>query len=208
MPDWPPTTHGADHEGVTSKAARRRFKKAERLRAFRERQTPGRRGQQVVGAVSALLIGLLLLAYGGLMFTGTVGLTGTSERLRVDSCAIVSEGGRRATECYGQLLSSGGTLIDAHAAIQADARVGSTVAVRDLPVVGLETLGFRAVAGWATVIVLGLLLLDAGVGTTSALRGPHTVAVGRPHRFGRLAKTVIAGTLVYGIAVLWSHVGP
>ncbi|MEU6352275.1 hypothetical protein ABZ896_23615 [Streptomyces sp. NPDC047072] len=193
---------------MTSKAARRRFKKAERLRAFREKRSPGRRGRQTVGAVLGGMVGLLLLAYGGLMFTGAVGLTGASERLRVDSCAMVWEGGKRATECYGQLLSPDGTLIDTRAAMQADARVGSTVAVRDLPVVGLETLGFRAVAGWATVTLLGLLLIDVGICAVPILRGPHTVAAARPRRTGRLARAVLAGTLVYGIAVLWSHMGP
>lgn len=58
------------------------------------------------------------------MLAGAVGLSGTAERLHVDSCAVVrTYNNKPTTECHGRLLSAGGRLIDTDA-LQGDRRLG------------------------------------------------------------------------------------
>ncbi|MER5185688.1 hypothetical protein ABT009_46845 [Streptomyces sp. NPDC002896] len=212
---------------MTSKAARRRFRKAERLRAFRASQQvgsgkwvnsgSGRQLRTVVAVMVFLVFGVLLSAFGGLMFAGAVGLSGTSGRLHVESCGSVIESGKPVTRCFGELRSSSGRLVDPAAVVQADARVGATIAVRDEPLVGLETLGFRALEGWATVTALGFLVLDFAILLVLALRSKGPLRVSRgvnrsgmrfataaasPRSMLWLAGSVAVGALVYGTAVL------
>ncbi|MFF7549453.1 hypothetical protein ACFZCU_38330 [Streptomyces canus] len=199
---------------MTSKAARRRFKKAERLRTFRQtqrRQRGEQRGERFRSALAALVglvFGVVLTGYCGLMLAGAVGLSGTSERLHVDSCAVVrTYNNKPTTECHGQLLSAGGRLIDTDAVIDADARIGSTIAVRDQPLAGLETLGFRAIAGWATLTVMGLFVLAFGIVSALTLCGWGAAATaGSRYSAAPLAVAVGAGGLIYFIAVLYEHV--
>lgn len=197
---------------MTSKAAGRRFKKAERLRAFREAQRsrrPKQRRERVRTAFAALVgiaFGMVLTGYAGLMLAGAVGLSGTSEHLRVDSCAVVRSDNKPMTECRGQLLSADGRLIDTDAVIAADARIGSTIAVRDQPLVGLETLGFRAVSGWATLTVTGLLVLAFGMVTGLTLCGWVAASATVPRTVLALAAASAVGGLTYGLAVLYEHV--
>ncbi|MFF0013902.1 hypothetical protein [Streptomyces sp. NPDC005374] len=197
---------------MTSKAARQRFKKAERLRAFREAQRnrrPERLRERVRRAFAALVgiaFGVVLTGYAGLMLAGAVGLTGTSEYLRVDACAVVRNGNKPMTECHGQLLSADGRSIDTDAVIAADARIGSTIAVRDQPLVGLETLGFRAVSGWAALTVTGLLVLGFGMITGLTLCGWVAASATGPLTVLVLAAASAVGGLTYGLAVLYEHV--
>jgi hypothetical protein len=199
---------------VTSKAARRRFKKAERLRTFRQtqrRQRGEQRGERFRSALAALVglvFGVVLTGYCGLMLAGAVGLSGTSERLHVDSCAVVrTYNNKPTTECHGQLLSAGGRVIDTDAVIEADARIGSTIAVRDQPLTGLETLGFRAIAGWATLTVMGLFVLAFGIVSALTLCGWGAAATaGSRYSAAPLAVAVGAGGLIYLLAVLYEHV--
>ncbi|WP_328744571.1 hypothetical protein OHT57_04330 [Streptomyces sp. NBC_00285] len=198
---------------MTSKAARRRFKKAERLRAFRGTQRnrrPKQRGEKVRTALAALVgtvFGVVLTGYAGLMLAGAVGLSGTSDYLHVDSCAVVRpDHNKPVTQCRGQLLSPGGRLIDPDAVIQADARIGSTIAVRDQPLVGLETLGFRAVSGWATLTVTGLLVLALGMIAGFTLCGSSLASETGARTLLVLTGVIAVGGLAYGLAVLYEHV--
>ena len=196
---------------MTSKTARRRFKKAERLRAFRATQRgrrPKQRCQKVRTAAVALVtlvFGVVLTGYAGLMLAGAVGLTGTSGHLRVDACEVVWTDNKPTTECHGQLLSADGRLADTDAVIQADARIGSTIAVRDQPFVGLETLGFRAVSGWATLTLAGLLVLVLGVITSLTLCAGDVASATGPRTVRVLAAAIAVGTLTYALAVLYGH---
>jgi hypothetical protein len=197
---------------MTSKAARRRFKKADRLRAFREArrgEAVTRRGERFRSAMAALMLlvcGVLLTGYSGLMFAGATGLSGTAGRLHVDSCAVVRPyNNKPVIECRGQLLSADGRLVDTDAVIEADARVGATIAVRDQPLTGLETLGFRAVAGWATMTVMGLAVLAFGCVTALTLFGLDAAATVAT-RYGAVLVGIVAlGGLVYFLTVLYEH---
>ncbi|WP_280859078.1 hypothetical protein [Streptomyces sp. SAI-144] len=198
---------------MTSKAARRRFKKAERLRTFRQTQWKkrgeqrGERFRSAVAALVGLVFGVVLTGYCGLMLAGAVGLSGTAERLHVDSCAVVrTYNNKPTTECHGQLLSAGGRLIDTDAVIEADARIGSTIAVRDQPLTGLETLGFRAIVGWATLTVTGLFVLAFGIVPALTLCGWDAAATAGSRYGATLAVAVGAGGLIYLLAVLYEHV--
>ncbi|WP_158012981.1 hypothetical protein [Streptomyces sp. Root369] len=199
---------------MTSKAGRRRFKKAERLRTFRQTQRKQRREQWVerlrtaLAALVGLVFGVVLTGYCGLMLAGAVGLSGTSGRLHVDSCAVVrTYNNKPTTECHGQLLSAGGRLIDTDAVIDADARIGSTIAVREQPLTGLETLGFRAIVGWATLTVMGLLVIAFSIVQTLTLCGGDAAATaGSRYAAAPLAVAVGAGGLIYLLAVLYEHV--
>jgi hypothetical protein len=151
------------------------------------------------------------------MFAGAVGLSGTPERLHVESCGSVIEGSKRVTRCFGELRSDSGRLVNPAASIDAGSRAGATIAVRDDPLVGLETLGFRAVEGWATVTALGALLLHFGMLVLFARpsRGRLGVARGRNRAGTRsaaavanlrlmlgLTGAVVVGALVYGATAL------
>ncbi|WP_406172409.1 hypothetical protein OIE52_04930 [Streptomyces canus] len=197
---------------MTSKAARRRFKKAERLRTFRQTQRKkrgeqrGERFRSAVAALVGLVFGVVLTGYCGLMLAGAVGLSGTSGRLHVDSCAVVrTYNNKPTTECHGQLLSTGGRLIDTDAVIEADARIGSTIAVRDQPLTGLETLGFRAIVGWATLTVMGLFVLAFGIVSALTLCGWGVAATAGSRYIAAPAAAVGAGGLIYLLAVLYEH---
>ncbi|WP_329238748.1 hypothetical protein [Streptomyces canus] len=160
-----------------------------------------------MAALVGLVFGVVLTGYCGLMLAGAVGLSGTSERLHVDSCAVVrTYNNKPTTECHGQLLSAGGRLIDTDAVIQADARIGSTIAVRDQPLAGLETLGFRAIAGWATLTVMGLLFLAFGIVSALTLCGWDAAATAGSRYIAAPAAAVGAGGLIYFLAVLYEHV--
>ena len=198
---------------MTSKAARRRFKKAERLRTFRQTQRKkrgeqrGERFRSALAALVGLVFGVVLTGYCGLMLAGAVGLSGTAERLHVDSCEVVrTYNNKPTTECHGQLLSAGGRLIDTDAVIEADARIGSTIAVRDQPLAGLETLGFRAIAGWATLTVMGLFVLAFGIVSALTLCGWGAAATAGSRYIAAPAAAVGAGGLIYFLAVLYEHV--
>jgi hypothetical protein len=197
---------------MTSKAARRRFKKADRLRAFREArrgEAVTRRGEQFRSAMAALMLfvcGVLLTGYSGLMFAGATGLSGTAGRLYVDSCAVVRPyNDKPVIECRGQLLSTDGRLVDTDAVIQADAGVGATIPVRDQPLTGLETLGFRAVAGWATMTVMGLTALAFGCVTALTMCGLDGAATVGTRYSAALAGIAALGGLVYFLTVLYEH---
>ncbi|MFF1301944.1 hypothetical protein [Streptomyces sp. NPDC058307] len=197
---------------MTSKVARRRFEKARRLRAFRETRRKerwkerGERFRSVLAVLTFLAFGVVLTGYCGLMLAGAVGLSGTSGRLHVDSCAVVrTERNKPTTECHGQLLSPAGRLVDADAVIEADARIGATIPVRDQPLTGLETLGFRAIAGWATLTVMGLAVLDFGMVTLFTLCGWEAAATAGSRSGVTLAAGVGVGGLVYLLAVLYEH---
>jgi hypothetical protein len=161
-----------------------------------------------------LVFGVSLSALGGLMFAGAVGLSGTSGRLHVESCGSVIESGKPVTKCFGELRPSSGRLVDPDAAIQANARIGATIAVRDEPLVGLETLGFRALEGWATMTVLGFFVLDCGILLLVDLRrkGPLHVSRGVNGSGMRFAAAVasprsmlwLAGTVAVGALVYWT----
>ncbi|MDQ0913041.1 hypothetical protein QFZ22_009026 [Streptomyces canus] len=204
---------GSRGEAVTSKAGRRRFKKTERLRTFRQTQGKkrgeerGERFRSAVAALFALVFGVVLTGYCGLMLAGAVGLSGTAGRLHVDSCAVVrTYNNKPTTECHGQLLSPGGRLIDTDAVIEADARIGSTIAVRDQPLTGLETLGFRAIAGWAALTVMGLFVLAFAIVTALTLCGWGAAATAGSRYGAALGVAAGAGGLVYFLAVLYEHV--
>lgn len=197
---------------MTSKAARRRSKKAARLRAFRESRRENRskrRGERfrtALGVVVAAVFGVWLTGYAGLMLMGALGLSGTPGNLRVDSCEVVrTHNNKPTTECHGELLSSTGRLTDADAVIAADARIGSTIAVREQPYVGLETVGPRAVVGWATLTVMGLLVLDTGL--FMVLGADDRTAASTTARRSRLSLSAAtaAGGLLYGLTVLYEH---
>jgi hypothetical protein len=197
---------------MTSKAARRRFKKADRLRTFRETrrgEAVTRRVEQIrsaMGALTFLVFGVVLTGYCGVMFAGATGLSGTAGRLHVDSCAVVRPyNNKPVTECRGQLLASDGRLVDTDAVIDAVARIGATIPVRDQRLTGLETLGFRAVAGWAALTVVGLTVLAFGCVTALTLFGLDGAAtVGT--RYGvALAGIAALGGLVYFLTVLYGH---
>lgn len=197
---------------MTSKAARRRFRKAERLRAFREtrrRKRWERRGERfrsAVGALVAVVFGVVLTGYAGLMLVGALGLSGTPGKLYVDSCDVVrTYNNKPSTECHGELLSGTGRLVDTDAVIEADARIGSTIAVRDQPYAGLETLGPRAVVGWATLTVMGLLLLDTGIVMARAAGNRTADATTGSRTLLALAAATAAGGLLYGLTVLYEH---
>ncbi|MFF7280966.1 hypothetical protein [Streptomyces griseorubiginosus] len=197
---------------MTSKAARRRFKKAERLRALREarRESPwkrrGERFRTALGVVVAFAFGAVLTGYAGLMLAGALGLSGTPGELHVDSCGVVRPyNNKPVTECHGQLLSTTGRLTDPDAMIQADARIGSTIAVRDQPYVGLETLGPRAIVGWATLMLTGLLVLAVGVVMTLAASGRDASSTIHTRAVLRLSAATAAGGLLYGLTVLYEH---
>lgn len=193
---------------MTSKAARRRFKKAERLRAFRKAQGEKPRGDRfrsAVAALTSLALGVVLTGYAGLMLAGALGLSGTAGRLYVDSCAVVRTDSKPTTQCHGELLSNDGRLVDTDAVIDADARIGSTIAVREQPLVGLETLGFRAIAGWAALTVLGLFFLAFGTATARTSSGRSAASATGARTMGRLAAASAVGGLVYGLAVLYEH---
>ncbi|KUN62820.1 hypothetical protein AQJ46_31720 [Streptomyces canus] len=151
------------------------------------------------------MFGVVLTGYCGLMLAGAVGLSGTSGRLHVDSCAVVRTNNKPTTECHGQLLSAGGRLIDTDAVIDADARIGSTIAVRDQPLTGLETLGFRAISGWATLTVTGLFVLAFGIVSALTLCGWDAAATAGSRYIAALAAAVGAGGLIYLLAVLYEH---
>ncbi|MEU9166690.1 hypothetical protein AB0D34_02575 [Streptomyces sp. NPDC048420] len=194
---------------MTSKAARRRFKKAERLRAFRKAQGERPRGDRfrsTVAALTSLVFGVVMTGYAGLMLAGAVGLSGTPGRLYVDSCAVVRTDDKPTTQCHGELLSADGRLVDTDAVIQADARIGSTIAVRDQPFAGLETLGFRAIAGWATLTVMGLFLIAFGTVTALTSYGRSAASTSGPRTIRRLAAATALGGLIYGLTVLYEHV--
>ncbi|MFF7952837.1 hypothetical protein [Streptomyces griseorubiginosus] len=195
---------------MTSKAARRRFRKAARLRAFRDTrrrdrwERPRERLRAAVAVLVTGVVGVVLTGYAGLMLAGALGLSGTPGELRVDSCQVVrTDRNQPITECRGQLLSTTGRLIRANAVLDADARAGSTIAVRDQPYVGMETLGPRAVVGWATLLLIGVfaaasgvvIVLDASERTFS--HGPWTLVV--------LLEAIAAGALVYGLTALCEH---
>jgi hypothetical protein len=152
---------------VTSKAAKRA-----RRAAAPEQRKPSRK--QLVAVVVAsgclLLTGVALVVRGGVMFAGATGLVGTPGRLYVDRCAVVRESNHPVTWCGGILRDTAGRLVDTNASIAVSARVGSTIAVRDIPGTGLETVGFRAVEGWATLLFVGLLCLELGLIPVWALR--------------------------------------
>ncbi|MET7687714.1 hypothetical protein ABZT06_06945 [Streptomyces sp. NPDC005483] len=196
---------------MTSKAARRRFKKGERLRAFREtrrselRNRRGERFRSALAALSAVVFGVVLTGYSGLMLAGAVGLSGTSGRLHVDSCDVVGSHSKPTIECHGQLLSAGGRLVDTDAVIEADARIGSTIPVRDQPLTGLETLGFRAIAGWAALTAMGLAVLDFGIVMVLTLSGRDAGATAGSRSGATLAGIAGAGGLIYLLAVLYEH---
>jgi hypothetical protein len=197
---------------VTSKAARRRFKKAERLRAFRETRRKelwterGERFRSALGALMFLVLGVVLTGYCGLMFAGAVGLSGTSGRLQVDSCEVVrTERNKPTTECHGQLLSPGGRLIDTDAVIEADARIGATIPVRDQSLTGLETLGFRAISGWAALTVMGLAVFDFGIVMILNLCGWEAAATAGSRYGVALAGGAGVGGLIYLVTVLYEH---
>ncbi|MET7729875.1 hypothetical protein ABZT02_00720 [Streptomyces sp. NPDC005402] len=197
---------------MTSKAARRRFKRAERLRAFRETRRRKQKKQRderfrsALASLTTLVLGVMLTGYSGLMLAGAVGLSGTSERLHVDSCAVVrTYNNKPTTECHGQLLSVGGRLVDPDAVIEVDARIGATIPVRDQPLTGLETLGFRAVAGWAALTVMGLVLLDVGIVMVLTLCGRDSAATAGSRSGALLAGVAALGGLIYLLAVLYEH---
>ncbi|MEU0409330.1 hypothetical protein ABZ307_16150 [Streptomyces griseorubiginosus] len=197
---------------MTSKAARRRFKKAERLRALREARRENRwkrRGERfrtVLGVGVAFVFGVLLTGYAGLMLAGALGLSGTPGELHVDSCGVVRPyNNKPVTECHGELLSSTGRLVDADAVIAADARVGSTIAVRDQPYVGLETVGPRAVVGWATLTVTGLLVLDTGLFMVLGADDRTAASTTARRTLLSLSAATAAGGLLYGLTVLYEH---
>ncbi|MFF4783122.1 hypothetical protein ACFY3E_17715 [Streptomyces griseorubiginosus] len=195
---------------MTSKAARRRFRRAERLRAFRDTRRRDRwerrreRLRKAAALLVAALIGVILTGYSGLMLMGALGLSGTPGELSVRSCDVVrDERNHPMTECHGELLSITGRLLDASAVLDADAHAGSTVAVRAQPYFGLETLGPRAVVGWATLMLIGVFAVTTGVvivrdaaDQTFSL-GPRTLVV--------LLAAIAAGALVYGLTVLYEH---
>lgn len=159
-----------------------------------------------MAALVGLVFGVVLTGYCGLMLAGAVGLSGTSGRLHVDSCAVVrTYNNKPTTECHGQLLSTGGRLIDTDAVIEADARIGSTIAVRDQPLTGLETLGFRAIVGWATLTVMGLFVLAFGIVSALTLCGWGVAATAGSRYIAAPAAAVGAGGLIYLLAVLYEH---
>ncbi|GLP65440.1 hypothetical protein TUSST3_20600 [Streptomyces sp. TUS-ST3] len=196
---------------MTSKAAGRRFRKAERLRAFRrtQREKQARqRGERLRSAFAALVcltFGAVLTGYCGLMLAGAVGLSGTPGRLRVDSCAVVRMDSKPTTECRGELLSADGRSVDTDAVIEADARVGSTIAVRDLPLAGLETLGLRAITGWAALTATGLLVLCLGTVMALTACGRSAAATAGSRHGVHLAVVAGVGGLVHLLTVLCEH---
>ncbi|WP_405522389.1 hypothetical protein OG426_04485 [Streptomyces canus] len=160
-----------------------------------------------MAALVGLVFGVVLTGYCGLMLAGAVGLSGTAGRLHVDSCAVVrTYNNKPTTECHGQLLSADGRLIDTDAVIQADARIGSTIAVRDQPLTGLETLGFRAIVGWATLTVMGLFVLAFGIVTALTLCGWGAAETAWSRYSAALAGAVGVGGLIYVLTVLYEHV--
>ncbi|MET9790533.1 hypothetical protein [Streptomyces canus] len=160
-----------------------------------------------MAALVGLVFGVVVTGYCGLMLAGAVGLSGTAGRLHVDSCAVVRTNNKPTIECHGQLLSADGRLIDTDAVIEADARIGSTIAVRDQPLTGLETLGFRAIVGWATLTVVGLLVLAFSIVQALTLCGWDAAATaGSRYGAAPLAVAVGVGGLIYVLTVLYEHV--
>ncbi|MFF4633470.1 hypothetical protein [Streptomyces griseorubiginosus] len=194
---------------MTSKAARRRFRRAERLRAFRDtrrRNRWERRRERWRRAVAVLVIavaGVILTGYAGLMLAGALGLSGTPGELHVESCEVVRDHNKPIAECRGELLSTTGRLIAVNAVLDADARAGSTVAVRDQPYVGMETLGPRAVVGWATLMLMGVFAVATGV--VVALDASDRTFSLSPWTLVVLLAAIAAGALVYGLTVLYEH---
>jgi hypothetical protein len=129
--------------------------------------------------------------------------------------AVTSKAARRRFRKAERLRAR--ALVDPAAFIDAGSRAGAMIAVRDDPLVGLETLGFRAVEGWATVTALGALLLHFGMLVLFARpsRGRLDVARGRNRAGTRsaaavanlrlmlgLTGAVVMGALVYGATAL------
>ncbi|MFF7051232.1 hypothetical protein ACFY94_23060 [Streptomyces griseorubiginosus] len=194
---------------MTSKAARRRFRKAERFRAFRNTRRRNRwerrreRWRRAVAALVAVVAGVILTGYAGLMLTGALGLSGTPGELHVASCEVVRDHNKPITECRGELLSTTGRLIAANAVLEAHARPGSTVAVREQPYVGMETLGPRAVVGWATLMLIGVFTVATGV--VLALDASDRTFSLDPRILVVLLAAIATGALVYGLTVLCEH---
>ncbi|MDH6219134.1 hypothetical protein [Streptomyces pseudovenezuelae] len=203
---------------MTSKAARRRSKKNQQMWASRAAQRKAAQEgtaadswprlkavTRAMAAVAALLGLLYLGVFAGWMLAGAVGLIGTPGRLHVESCRATHVP-KASTECGGELRSPGGQLADPDAVILGNYRVGTTISVRDEPVMGLEEVGFRPVVGWATLTTVTpltfVILIREGVPVPGPLgRLPEVVGGRWPVRC--LGAIVVVGALTYGVPLVY-----
>ncbi|MGW1208863.1 hypothetical protein ACWD5F_04395 [Streptomyces sp. NPDC002499] len=147
--------------------------------------------------------------FAGWSLLGAVGLVGTPGRLHVESCWATHEP-KASTECGGELRSPGGRLLDPDAAILANVKVGSTISVRDEPVVGLEKVGSESVVGWGTLVTVALLASAISIREAVPVPGllgrfPQVVGGRWPVRC--LGAIAVVGAVTYGVPVGYELVG-